>query len=122
MRKEIDVSGFSAKEIEQMLINWARQGRITSKTLMGKQYYSIRQKIAEHKIFYTSANGVLVLDVEAQDMFEALRDAKRILTSEQVTIESNNELATAYAINREARNGGLLKFDLLGKSTILYIV
>lgn len=111
----------TAKDIEKMLTNWAKQGRITSKTLMGKQYYSIKQKVAEHEIYYTSADGVLVLDEDAQDLFEALRDNKRIMTREEVTIQSGNILATAYAINREVKNGGLLRFDLLGRSSILYI-
>ena len=111
----------SAKEIEKMLTKWMNEGRITSKTLMGKQYYSIKQKIAERKIFYTSIDSVLVTDEDAQNIFEALHDAKRIMTREEVTIQSGNILATAYAINREVKDGGLLRFDLLGRSAILYI-
>lgn len=111
----------SRKEIEKMLTNWVNQGRITSKTLMGRQYYSINQKVADHKIYVTSANSILVLDYDAQIIFEALRDNKRVMTKENVIIESGNILATQYAINREVKNGGLLKFDLLGKSAILYI-
>lgn len=111
----------SAKEIEKMLTNWLNQGRMTSKTLMGKQYYSIKQKIADRKIFYTSIDSVLVSDEDAQNIFEALHDAKRIMTREEVTIQSGNILATAYAINREVKDGGLLRFDLLGRSAILYI-
>lgn len=111
----------SAKEIEKMLMKWMDEGRITSKTLMGKQYYSIKQKIAERKIFYTSIDSVLVADEDAQNIFEALHDAKRIMTREEVTIQSGNFLATAYAINREVKDGGLLRFDLLGRSAILYI-
>lgn len=111
----------SRKEIEKMLTNWVNQGRITSKTLMGRQYYSINQKVADHKIYVTSANSILVLDYDAQIIFEALRDNKRVMTKENVMIESGNILSTQYAINREVKNGGLLKFDLLGKSAILYI-
>lgn len=111
----------SAKEIEKMLANWLSQGRITSKTLMGKEYYSISQKVAEHKIYVTSANSILVLDYDAQIIFEALRDNKRVMTKENVIIESGNILATQYAINREVKDGGLLRFDLLGRSAILYI-
>lgn len=111
----------NAKDIEKMLTNWLNQGRMTSKTLMGKQYYSIKQKISDKKIFYTSINSVLVSDEDAQNIFEALHDAKRIMTREEVTIQSGNILATAYAINREVKDGGLLRFDLLGRSAILYI-
>lgn len=119
MAEKNDICSWSAKEIEKMLTNWAQQGRITSKTLMGRDYLGIKKKYAEGKLFVTGVDGIDVLDEEAQSIFEILHDSKRVMTARDVMVQSG--LTTSYAINKAVKEGGLIRFDLLGKSSILYI-
>lgn len=109
----------SARDIEKMLREWALQGRITSKTLMGKAYGEINRKYASGELLVTSIEGVDVLNENDRRVFEELRESKRILTKREVMLYKH--LNTEYQIKQAVNKGELIKFDLLGRSSIIYI-
>lgn len=119
MSQRIDIRYKSARDIEKMLRDWALQGRITSKTLMGKEYSAINKKYASGELLVTSVEGIDVLDEEDRSVFEELRESKRILTKRDVMLYKG--YTTLYQIRRAVEKGELIKFDLLGRSSILYI-
>lgn len=119
MARRIDMRYKSARDIEKMLRDWSMQGRITSKTLMGKKYREINRKYATGQLLVTSVDGVDVLNGEDQKTFEELRESKRILTKREVMLYK--QLGSEYQIRQAVKRGELIKFDLLGRSSILYI-
>lgn len=110
----------SAHDIEKMLRDWAIKGRITSKTLMGRVYREINKKYANGELLVTSIDGIDVTDKEAQRAFEELHNDKRIMTRREVML--NKGYNTQYQIKQAVKKGELIKFDLLGRSSILYLV
>lgn len=117
---KVDIRHKSARDIERMLRDWVLQGRITSKPLMGGEYGSINKKYAKGELLVTSFDGVDVLNGNDQQTFEALREAKRILTKREVMLYKN--LTSEYQIKQAVKRGELIRFDLLGKSAIIYII
>lgn len=119
MSRKSDMRYKSAREIEKMLQEWALQGRITSKTLMGRKYSAINRKYASGELLVTSVEGVDLLNNEDRQVFETLRESKRLLTKREVMLYKH--LSTEYQIKQAVKKGELVKFDLLGRSAILYI-
>lgn len=119
MSQRVDIRYKSARDIEKMLRDWALQRRITSKTLMGKEYSEINKKYARGELLVTSVEGVDVLNVSDQRTFEELRESKRIMSKREVMLYK--QLTTEYQIKQAVKRGELVRFDLLGRSAILYI-
>lgn len=115
-----DATEPTAKEIYGWLEQMAKEGKLTSKTKMGKEYYRISTLYAEHKLYATSVESIDATEPDIQKAFEMFREDKRILTKRDVMVRSG--LVTLYDINRAVKDGGLLRFDRLGRSSILYIV
>lgn len=119
MRQKIDIKYKSARDIEKMLRDWAMQGRITSKTLMGKAYADINKKYASGELLVTSVEGIDILNDGDRQVFEELRESKRILTKREIMLYKG--LSSEYQVKRAAKRGEIVRFDLLGRSAILYI-
>lgn len=115
----VNLTGKSARDIEKMLREWALRGRITSKTLMERDYRGINKKYASGDLLVTSIDGIDVTDGETQRVFEKLHESKRVMSKRDVML--NKGYTTAYQINQAVKRGELIKFDLLGRSSILYI-
>lgn len=115
----IDIRSKSAHDIERMLREWALNGRITSKTLMGREYSEINKRYANKELLVTSADGIDVTDSESQRVFEELHNARRVMTKREVMLYKG--YTTEYQIKQAVKKGELVKFDLLGRSSILYI-
>ena len=77
-------------------------------------------QIGQNELLITSIDGIDVLDKAAQKTFEELHDQKRIMTKREVMLRLG--LQTIYALNREVKKGNVLRFDVLGRSSILYIM
>lgn len=119
MSQRVDIRYKSAREIEKMLRDWALQGRITSKTLMGRAYADINKKYASGELLVTSVDGIDVADVNTQETFEELHNTLKIMTKREVMLKKG--YTTDYQIRQAVKRGELIKFDLLGRSSILYI-
>lgn len=119
MGNRIDIRYKSARDIEKILRDWAMQGRITSKTLMGKAYADINKKYASGELLVTSVEGVDILNEKDRNTFEELRESKRIFSKREVMLRKG--YTTDYHIKQAVKRGELIKFDLLGRSSILYI-
>lgn len=119
MGVNIELRVKSARDIEQMLRMWAMSGRITSKTNMGKDYRGINKKYATGELLVTSIEGIDVTDLNAQKTLEALHEDKRVMTKREVMLKKGYN--TLYQIKQAVKRGELIKFDLLGRSSILYI-
>lgn len=115
----VDLRGKSARDIEKMLRDWALDGRITSKTLMEHDYKGINKKYASGELLVTSIDGIDITDKETQRVFEELHTSKHIMTKREVML--NKGLTSIYQIEQAVKKGELIKFDLLGRSAILYI-
>lgn len=114
-----DFGSKSAREIEKTLQDWAMQGLITSKMLMGQDYKEINKKYTTGELFVTSIGHIDVSNQKVQHAFEELHDAKRIMTRREVMLKKN--LTSEYQIQQAVKKGEIIRFDLLGKSAILYI-
>lgn len=114
------ILAMSAKDIERLLREWALNGLITSKTLMGRDYKEITKKYAKKELYVTSVEGIDATSEEVQETFELLHDTKRIMTMREYMAISGHQ--TSYAVNREVKRGNVLRFDILGKRSILYIL
>lgn len=119
MSKRVDIRGKSARDIEKMLRDWALQGRITSKTLMGRDYADINKRYASGELLVTSVEGIDVLNDRDRITFEELRENKRILSKREVMLHKG--YTTEYQIKQAVKRGDLIRYDLLGRSSILYI-
>lgn len=119
MGNRIDIRYKSARDLEKMLRDWALQGRITSKTLMGKDYADINKRYASGELLVTSVEGVDILNNEDRRVFEELREGNRILSKREVMLKKG--YTTEYQIKQAVKRGELIRFDLLGRSSILYI-
>lgn len=119
MSQRVDIRYKSARDIEKMLRDWALQGRITSKTLMGKDYANINKKYTNGELLVTSVEGIDIINNSDRETFEALRESKRILTKREVMLYKH--LTSDYQIKQAVKRGEFIKFDLLGRSSILYI-
>lgn len=119
MAKIVDIRYKSARDIEKMLRDWSLQGRITSKPLMGRDYREINKKYANGELLVTSLDGIDIVNSQDQKTFEELREQKRILSKREVMLYKG--LTTEYLIKQAVKRGDLIKFDLLGRSAILYI-
>lgn len=122
IKKLIEIGGverISAREIFNLLTELTTEGKITSKTIMGKEYASINRKYADGELFATTVESIDVLDEDTQKIFENLRSGSRIMTKRDLMVKAG--LNTLYMINRAVKDGGLLRFDMLGRSSILYI-
>lgn len=119
MGNRVDMRNKSARDIEQMLRDWAFDGRIKSKTLMGKEYNTIKKKYASEELFVTSIEGIDVTNKDDLQTFEALRESKRILTKREVMLYKH--LTSDYQVQQSVNKGELVRFDILGKSSIIYI-
>lgn len=120
MGMRYDLRGKTARDIERILREWALSGRMKSKTLMGKDYRVINKMYASGELLVTGVDGIDVTDSEAQRVFEELHTQKRIMSKREVML--NRGLTTEYQIKQAVKRGELIKFDLLGRSAILYIV
>lgn len=116
---KIDWRGKSAQDIYKMLRMWALSKRITSKPLLGKDYSEINRKYANGELLVTSIEGIDATDRNAQEYLERLHESKRIMTKREVMLKKG--YTTLYQIGSAVKKGELLKFDILGKSAILYI-
>lgn len=110
----------SRDEIFAQLNEWIDRGKLTSKSVMGREYGEINRKYAMGELFATSVESIDATEEEVQRKFEEMRRAGRVLTKRDVMV--NSGLVTLYAINKEVRDGGLLRIDRLGQRAILYIV
>lgn len=119
MARKIELGIKSARDIEQMLRRWANEGRITSKTLMGKDYRAINKRYASGDILVTSVEGVDVSDENTRGIFEELHSMRRVLTRREVMLYKGYK--TEYQIKQAVNRGEIIKFDLLGRSSILFI-
>lgn len=119
MSNRVDIRYKSARDIEKMFRDWALQGRITSKTLMGREYSAINKKYASGELLVTSIEGIDVLSNEDRRTFEELRESKRVLSKREVMLKKG--YTTDYQIRQAVKRGEFIKFDLLGRSSILYI-
>lgn len=119
MGTNIDLRGKSARDIEKMLQMWVLQKRITSKTLMGRRYAEINKKYAEGVLLVTSIENIDVTDKNAQAVLEKLHEDKRVMSKRDVMLKKG--YTTLYQIENAVKKGELIKFDLLGRSAILYI-
>ena len=119
MGNRVDIRHKSARDIEKMLRDWALQGRLTSKTLMGRAYADINKKYASGELLVTSIEGVDILNNEDRRVFEELREWNRILSKREVMLKKG--YTTEYQIKQAVKRGELIRFDLLGRSSILYI-
>lgn len=119
MARNVDIRYKSARDIEKMLREWALQGRITSKTLMGKEYGTINKKYASGELLVTSVEGIDVADKNTRETFEELHNALKIMTKREVMLKKG--YTTEYQIKQAVKRGEMIKFDLLGRSAILYI-
>lgn len=119
MAKMIDTRYKSARDIEKMLRQWALEGRIKSKTLMGREYSKINKQYAIGELLVTSMEGIDVLNENDRHIFEELREAKRLLSKREVMLY--NGLTSEYQIKKAVERGELIRFDLLGKTAIIYI-
>lgn len=119
MSQRIDIRYKSARGIERILRDWTLQGRITSKTLMGREYSDINRKYAHGELLVTSVDGVDVFNEADRQVFEELREGKRIMTKREIMLYKH--LNTDYKIKQAVKKGELIRFDLLGRSSILYI-
>lgn len=119
MGVRVDTRYKSARDIERMLRDWAMTGRITSKTLMGKEYREINKKYANGELLVTSVDGIDVLNPEDRRVFEELRENRRLMSKRDVMLYKG--LTTDYQIKQAVKRGELIKFDLLGRSAILFI-
>lgn len=119
MGLKVDLRWKSASDIERMLRGWAKNGRIKSKTLMGRDYREINKKYASGELLVTSIDGIDVTDKNTQDTFEELHERKRIMTKREVMLRKG--LTSEYQIKQAVKKGDLIRFDLLGRSAILYI-
>lgn len=119
MGNRVDIRYKSARDIERMLRDWAMQGRITSKTLMGKAYADINKKYASGELLVTSVEGIDVADDNTREVVEELHNTLKIMTKREVMLYKG--YTTEYQIKQAVKKGELIKFDLLGRSSILYI-
>lgn len=119
MSMYIDLRGKSARDIDKMLRMWVLSGRMTSKCQMGRDYGSINKKYATGELLVTSIEGIDVTDNNAQKTFEALHESKRVMTKRDVMLKKG--YTTLYQIESAVKRGELIKFDILGRSSILYI-
>lgn len=119
MGMRVDLRGKSARDIEKMLQMWFLHKRITSKTLMGRDYGEINKKYANGELLVTSIDNVDVTDKNAQDVIEKLHEDKRVMTKRDVMLKKG--YTTLYQIESAVKRGELIKFDLLGRTSILYI-
>lgn len=119
MGMNIDLRNKSARDIEQMLRMWVLQKRITSKTLMGRNYAEINRKYTEGEILVTSFENIDVADKNAQTVLEKLHEDRRVMSKRDVMLKKG--YTTLYQIESAVKKGELIKFDLLGRSAILYI-
>ena len=120
MSQRVDIRGKSARDIEKILRQWALEGRIKSKTLMGREYGAINRKYANGELLVTSMEGIDVINDTDRKTFEELRESKRLLTKREVMLYKG--LTSDYQIKRAVGKGELIRFDILGKSAIIYIV
>lgn len=109
----------SARDIEKVLREWVLNGRITSKTIMGKDYREINKKYATGELLVTSVESIDTKDKYTQDVFEEMHQSLRVMTKRELMLYKG--YTTQYQINQAVKKGELIKFDLLGKSAILYI-
>lgn len=119
MSQRIDTRYKSARDIERMLRNWVLDGRMVSKTSMGCNYGEINRKYATSELLVTDIDGIDVTDKIAQQALIELHKKQRVMTKREVML--NKGYTTEYQIKQSVKKGELLKFDLLGRSAILYI-
>ena len=119
MGNRLDLRHKSARDIEKILREWVFNGRITSKTLMGKDYREINRKYATGELLVTSVESIDTKDKYTQEVFEEMRQSLRVMTKRELMLYK--DFTTQYEINQAVKKGELIKFGLLGRSAILYI-
>lgn len=109
----------SPVEVEKLLTRWVKEGKMTSKQLLGENYNNIKKMYATRELYVTSVDGIDVANAEIQRAFEILHEAKRIMTMREVMVRG--DLTSFYEVNKTVREGAVRKFDILGKNAILFI-
>lgn len=107
------------QEIKEQLSKWVKEGRLTSRTYANMKSYDTIKMLEQGELLRTSISFILVSDPEVQAEFEVLVANGSVMCASQVGMKMG--LHTAYAIKLACENGDILKFNDLGRWSILYI-
>lgn len=117
---------FNAKEISreaivELLGKWYAEGKLTSLAAIsaGKRRYEAEKLKVEGKLLSLYAEGIYTTDEEVRKTFNALWKEMRIFKKN--VLESDADLTTIYAINKQVKIGAVARFEKLGKLHFLYI-
>lgn len=116
---EIDAKQPSREAILEMLEKWYAEGTLTSISNLDMPRYSAEKLKQEGKLLSLYAEGLYTTDEEVRKQFNALWRDMRIFKKN--VLESDADLTSLYAINKEVKNGSFAKFSKLGRQHVLYI-
>lgn len=102
-----------------MLSRWVAEGKLTSRTYSNMKSYDTIKMLEQGELMRTSISFIMATDPTVQAEFEVLVANGRVMASSQVGLRMG--LHTAYAIKLACENEDILKFDDLGRWSILYI-
>lgn len=94
-------------------------GKLQSKTMLGKSYHMIDRQVQKGVYFVTPYRTVIATDKVAQEWFNGLVNDGRIMDFLQVQMRKN--ILTNYNVNKACMRGEMIKFDEFGKGCVLYI-
>ena len=106
-------------EVVEKLRCLIADGKLQSKTMLGKSYHSIDRGIKKEVLFVTPYRAVVATDKTTQKWFNDMVNEGRIMDFLQVQMRKN--ILTNYDANKACMRNELLKFDDFGKGCVLYI-
>lgn len=118
---EFNAKEMKREEIVELLDKWYEAGQLTTISMLnrnGNRYEAVKLK-QSGVLLSLYAEGIYTTDQEVREQFNELWKHMRIF--KRNVIESDADLTTLYAINKEVRAGAFSKFDKLGKLNVLYI-